>query len=76
VDVWEVSGHLDWIERNSADEFRKLLESFGLKLFSFSIYFTPPARRTARLKLLGECGGQVAFSAWGGAVRWRMQSSA
>jgi len=29
-------------------------------LFSFSIYFTPPARRTARLKLLGECGGQVA----------------
>jgi len=66
VDVWEVSGHMEWIEKNRGEYLRQLLDSYGLELFSFSIYFTPGPKRLNRLELLKECGGSVAVLGGGG----------
>ncbi len=71
VDVWELTAkdkqnHFAWIEQNGPDKFRALLEQHKLKLFAFSIYFTPGPKRAQRLEMLKECGGQVAVLGVGG----------
>jgi len=64
VDIWEAPGnpqnHMEWVELRRPPYLRALIESFGLKLFSFSIYWSPGNKLSQRLEWLKEAGGEVA----------------
>jgi sugar phosphate isomerase/epimerase len=64
VDIWEAPDapekHMEWVELRRPAYLRSLVESFGLKLFAFSIYWSPGNKRLQRLEWLAEAGGQVA----------------
>jgi len=65
VDVWDGGGrtpvnHMEWVEKNGPDKARQLVESFGLKLWAFSIYWSPGGSHLERLEWLKQAGGEVA----------------
>ena len=65
VDLWEAHGgypvnHMQWVEKNRPGRLREFVESFGLKLWSFSIYFSPGGKQLQRLEWMAEAGGEVA----------------
>lgn len=65
VDLWEAHGgypvnHMQWVEKNRPERLREFVESFGLKLWSFSIYWSPGNKRLERLQWLADAGGEVA----------------
>ncbi|MGQ9733187.1 MAG: sugar phosphate isomerase/epimerase family protein [Candidatus Zipacnadales bacterium] len=64
VDVWETPhypvNHMDWVWLRRPWMLREFLENYGLKLFAFSLYWSPPDKRMERLEWLAEAGGEVA----------------
>lgn len=65
VDLWEAgagypTNHMQWVEKNRPARLREFVESFGLKLWSFSIYWSRGNKRLERLEWLAEAGGEVA----------------
>ena len=72
VDIWEAPGnpqnHMEWVELRRPPYLRTLVESFGLKLFSFSIYWSPGNKLGQRLEWLKEAGGEVAVLGGGAGV--------
>jgi len=79
VDLWEApadmpTNHMQWVWKNRPDRLREFVESFGLKLWSFSIYWTPGNEHLERLAWLQEAGGQVAVVGGGAAVGQPVQA--
>jgi len=79
VDVWEAlesmpQNHMQWVEKNRPERLRELIQSFGLKLFSFSIYWSPGNKRSQRLEWLKEAGGEVAVLGGGAGVEQPVQA--
>ncbi len=73
VDVWEGNAetplnHMRWVWKNRPERLRELIESFGLKLYAFSIYWSPANERLQRLEWLKEAGGEVAVLGGGAGV--------
>ncbi|MBM4079521.1 MAG: sugar phosphate isomerase/epimerase [Planctomycetes bacterium] len=65
VDLWEghakmQTNHMQWVEFHRGEHLRRIVESFGLKLFAFSIYWSPGDKRLQRLEWLKDAGGEVA----------------
>jgi sugar phosphate isomerase/epimerase len=65
VDLWEAQAtmpvnHMQWVEKNRPERLREFVESFGLKLWAFSIYWSPGNKRPERLQWLADAGGEVA----------------
>ena len=65
VDLWEASAgyptnHMQWVDKNRPEMLREFVENFGLKLWSFSIYWSPGDKRLERLQWLADAGGEVA----------------
>ena len=72
VDLWDAPSnpvnHMDWVWKRRPALLRVFLENCGLKLFSFSIYWSPGNELLERLEWLAEAGGQVAVLGGGAAV--------
>jgi len=71
VDLWEGGtphNHMQWVEKFRPQYLRAQIESLGLKLFSFSIYWSPADKLTERLEWLAEAGGEVAVVGGGAAA--------
>ncbi len=73
VDLWEAQAtmpvnHMQWVEKNRPERVREFVESFGLKLWAFSIYWSPGNKRLERLQWLADAGGEVAVLGGGAGV--------
>ena len=72
VDLWEApnlpQNHMEWVELRRPQYLRALLESFGLTLSAFSIYWSPGNKLAQRLEWLKEAGGEVAVLGGGAAA--------
>jgi len=71
VDLWETPSypvnHMDWVWMRRSWMLKEYLGNCGLKLFAFSIYWSPGNRLIERLEWLAEAGGQVAVLGGGAA---------
>jgi sugar phosphate isomerase/epimerase len=64
VDLWDTPSYpvncMDWVWTRRPRMLREYLGNCGLKLFAFSIYWSPGNELDERLEWLAEAGGQVA----------------
>ena len=64
VDLWETPSnpvnHMDWVWKRRPWMLKEYLGNCGLKLFAFSIYWSPGNELEERLEWLAEAEGQVA----------------
>lgn len=71
IDLWETPNYpvnaMDWVWKRRPWMLKEYLANCGLKLFSFSIYWSPSNKLHERLEWLAEAGGEVAVLGGGAA---------
>jgi sugar phosphate isomerase/epimerase len=71
VDLWDTPNYpvncMDWVWKRRPWMLKEYLGNCGLKLFAFSIYWSPGNELEERLEWLAEAGGQVAVLGGGAA---------
>jgi len=71
VDLWDTPNYpvncMDWVWKRRPWMLKEYLSNCGLKLFAFSIYFSPGNEVEERLEWLAEAGGEVAVLGGGAA---------